>query len=177
MYQELYRSVIQNAWVSDDIEALARKLTTEMGIGPFFFMEQEFSDSKYRGQPSACKFKLAITQAGPIQIELIQPLTEGCSAYRDSVKPGESKLHHMCVWSKDFDRDVAHFNSLGYITAQEGCVGGTRVAYLDTRELTGYMLEIIDQTPEATSLFDYIAESCKAWDGSDPWRSMQSMIG
>ncbi len=168
---------MQNAWVSDDIESLAHRWAEDMGVGPFFFMEQEFANSKYRGRATPCRFKVAIAQAGAVQIELIQPLTDEPSAYRETVEPGQTALHHMCIASKDFAGDVAYFNALGYETVQEGSVGGARVVYLDTRSMTGYMLEIIEFTPVAEVLFGAIAEICSHWDGKDAWRSMETLMG
>ena len=83
------RTVFQNAWVVDDVEAACMKWVNEMGVGPFFVTEytDQISDITYRGEPADLSMFVAIAQAGPVQIELIQPTVARC-AYRDSVPPG-----------------------------------------------------------------------------------------
>ena len=49
---------------------------------------------------------LALAQAGPMQVELIQPTSEP-NAYRDSVPAGSGAcFHHVCTWSHDLDADI-----------------------------------------------------------------------
>ena len=114
------RTVFQNAWVVKDIEIACLRWADEMGVGPFFLNEYPtgtFSDVTYRGEPADLAMKVAIAQAGPVQIELIEPITEQC-AYRDSVPKGSEGFHHMCVWTLDFDADRSYFESFGYETVQ-----------------------------------------------------------
>ena len=44
------RTIFQNAWVVDDVEAACMKWVNEMGVGPFFITEytNQFSDVYYR---------------------------------------------------------------------------------------------------------------------------------
>ena len=71
------RTVFQNAWVVKDIEIACLRWADEMGVGPFFLNEYPagtFSDVTYRGEPADLAMKVAIAQAGPVQIELIEPI-------------------------------------------------------------------------------------------------------
>tara|TARA_Y100001934_G_scaffold265192_1_gene343102 strand:- start:20 stop:538 length:519 start_codon:yes stop_codon:yes gene_type:complete len=166
------RTVFQNAWVVNDIEAACLKWVKEMGVGPFFLNEYRqgtFSQVTYRGQPADLAMKVAIAQAGPVQIELIEPMTEQC-AYRDSVPQGSEGFHHMCVWTLDFAADQRYFESLGYPTANAGCIRDNNFAYFDTRPLMGCMLEVITQNPQTQARFAMIAEAAENWNGQDPIR-------
>ena len=166
------RTVFQNAWVVRDIEIACLRWADEMGVGPFFLNEYPtgtFSDVTYRGEPADLAMKVAIAQAGPVQIELIEPITEQC-AYRDSVPKGSEGFHHMCVWTLDFDADRSYFESFGYETANSGRIKSNDFAYFDTRPLMGCMLEVITQNPQTQARFAMIAEAAKDWDGKDPIR-------
>ena len=166
------RTVFQNAWVVDDVEAAAMRWVQEMGVGPFFLSEyvDVFGDVYYRGEPSSLNMKVALAQAGPVQIELIEPISEQC-AYRDSVSPGTVGFHHVCVWTHDIDADTEYFASLGYQVANSGTVGPTAFAYYDTRPLMGCMLEVVTKHPAIEARFEQIAQAAVDWDGKDPIRS------
>jgi hypothetical protein len=166
------RTIFQNAWVVDDVEAACMKWVNEMGVGPFFITEytNQFSDVSYRGEPAELSMIVALAQAGPTQVELIQPTVERC-AYRDSVAPGTIGFHHMCVWTHDIEADTDYFAGLGYEAANMGTAGDVRFAYYDARPLMGCMLEVVTKTDGIVARFDQIAAAAVDWDGKDPLRS------
>ena len=166
------RAIFQNAWVVNDIESACMKWVSEMGVGPFFlshYPSGTFDKVTYRGKPSDLSMKVAIAQAGNVQIELIEPLTEVC-AYRDSVPAGTEGFHHMCVWTLDFEADCRYFDKLGYPAANTGKIRNLDFAYFDTRPLMGCMLEIVTKNPATEARFAMIAETARDWDGNDPIR-------
>lgn len=166
------RTVFQNAWVVDDVEAACHKWVKEMGVGPFFLTEYRnmFESVSYRGEAASLDMIVALAQAGPVQIELIQPLVERC-AYRDSVPPGRVGFHHMCVWTHDIDADTEYFEQLGYPVANSGKVGDIAFAYYDTRPLMGCMLEVVTRSAAIEERFAAIADAAVGWDGSQPIRT------
>ncbi len=166
------RTIFQNAWVVEDIEAACMKWVNELGVGPFFltdYAEDTFEEITYRGEPSKLAMKVAIAQAGPVQIELIEPISEQC-AYRDSVPKGQIGFHHMCVWTLDFDADLQYMESLDYTAANTGKVGHVQFAYFDTRPLMGCMLEVVTRNDGTVNRFAEIAAAAENWDGKDPIR-------
>ena len=172
------RTVFQNAWVVDDVEATAHRWATELGVGPFFVTEyvDTITDVEYRGRPGELQMIVALAQAGPVQIELIQP-TSGPNAYRDSVPEGSGVgFHHVCTWSHDLDADIDHLASKGYPLVNRAKAGGrTPIAYVDTRPLLGAMFELVTHHPAIQERFEAIAEVCAAWDGTDPLRDPSSL--
>lgn len=166
------RTIFQNAWVVDDIEIACKKWIDDMGVGPFFltdYTEDTFEDITYRGKPANLAMRIAIAQAGNVQIELIEPITAEC-AYRDSVPEGEMGFHHMCVWTHDFSADVEYMASKGYAAANTGKVGAVEFAYFDTRPLMGCMLEVVTKNDATVQRFADIAAAAENWDGTDPIR-------
>ena len=82
---------MQSAWVVDDLDA-AVDAWLKVGIGPFFYVEytpELFEESTYRGSPSPISMKIALAQAGDMQIELIEPTGEQSNIYRDTVPAGK----------------------------------------------------------------------------------------
>ncbi len=114
--------------------------------------------------------RIGIAQAGPLQVELIQPLNAQ-SAYRMSVPAGSGQgFHHIGIWTENFDQALAHFNGLGFETINAGRTRSTEFAYLDTRALLGCMLEIVTKTPLAERRFSEIAKAAEGWQGDAPLR-------
>ena len=116
-----------------------------------------------------------MAQAGPVQVELIQPTTEKPSAYRDSVEPGSVGFHHVCVWTHDIDADTEYFDQLGYPTVTMGDAGHVRFAYYDTRPLMGCMLEVVEHRAAIAEHFQLIADAGAQWDGTRPIRSRSEL--
>ncbi|MEM7100414.1 MAG: VOC family protein [Pseudomonadota bacterium] len=166
------RTVFQNAWVVQDVEAACLKWVKELGVGPFFVTEYNnvFDDVIYRGEQASLNMTVALAQAGGVQIELIEPKVERC-AYRDSVPSGQMGFHHMCVWTHDIEADTAYFEKLGYPAANVGRAGPTQFAYYDTRPLMGCMLEVVTHHEAIVARFEQIAGASKNWDGQNPIRS------
>ena len=166
------RTVFQNSWVIDDIEESIMKWVDVFNIGPFFLAEygpNELTDIKYRGEPGVMHMYVALAQAGPVQIELIQPLGDEPVCYRDTVKPGEKKLHHVCVWTDDLDKDLDYYAEKGCETANSGTVkaSGARFAYVDTQDELNVMLEIMERNKTVEEVFKMIADAARSWDGKE----------
>lgn len=167
-------AVFQNAWVVDDAEATAMDWVNTFNIGPFFLAEygpEQLVDIIYRDQPAELNMLVAIAQAGPVQIELVQPLGDKPNPYRDTVSAGEDKFHHMCVWSQDIDADLNYYRSLGCEIATTGRVkGSSRFAYVDSHPQLNCMLELLEHNKMFANVFQMIADTCANWDGQRPIR-------
>ncbi len=167
--------VFQNSWVVDDIEAAAMEWVTLFNIGPFFIGEYSpkiISEVTYRGAPGELNMLVGLAQAGAIQIELIQPVGDKPNCYRDVVKPGETMLHHVCVWTDDLDADLAYYQSKGCEIANTGRVtdNNARFGYVDTYRQLNCMIEILEHNDSIKAVFKMIADTCSTWDGKDPIR-------
>lgn len=169
------RTVFQNAWVVDDVFAAAQRWVDFYGIGPFYVMEHlDLHDIKYRGADSTLDISVALAQAGPVQIELIQQFNPEPSAYRDLVSEGQTGYHHFCIWTHDFDADQKAFEDAGFATATQGAApdGSVRFAYYDTRTVCGIMTEVVNPAEGLVARNEMIKEVAADWDGSDPIRIM-----
>ena len=171
MVNPVDRTIMQNAWVVDDVETACLSWVKDIGIGPFFIYEfiDTFTDVHYYGKPGKLDIIVGLAQAGSVQIELIQPVTKK-SAYREVIPEGTTGFHHACVWSYDFDADINFFESRGLKTVNSGSLGITKFAYFDTRPVMGCMLEIATKNEEVEAFTKVITDAGKNWDGSNPIR-------
>ena len=170
-------ALLQNCWVVTDLEdAMERWLS--MGVGPFFRRDSDYPDALYRGRPEPLAFKAALAQAGPVQIELIQQTSKGPSAYRDMVPEGQTGFHHMCRIVHNVGEEIRRLRARGIEMASEfRSVGGAQVAYADTRNELGCMLELVPAEPVLINLFRDVAEAARYWDGRDPVRMLELKDG
>ncbi|MDB5445547.1 MAG: hypothetical protein JWQ97_864 [Phenylobacterium sp.] len=159
----------QIAWVVDDLFAAARRWTEVYGVGPFLVLPKRTSTVRYRGQETALEMQIAVSQSGPIQLELIQQTAEVDSIYREIFPKGTGGLHHLCTMTDDFERSRRHYEALGYPSvAQLG--GALRVEYFDTYKDFGHITELVENTPAMMAAHQRNAAICANWDGSDPVR-------
>ena len=170
-------TVFQNAWVVDDVEATAMEWVETFGIGPFFLAEygsEQLTDITYRGEASELNMYVAIAQAGPVQIELIQPIGDGPNCYRDTVPLGQNGFHHVCVWTDNLDADLAFYADRDCPTAATGrVIDGPRFAYVDSHAKMNCMVELLERSKMFDAVFKMIADTAQNWDGKKPIRGYE----
>ena len=143
-------------------------------IGPFFIMRGVRPENGlYRGQPAELEMHLAFAQAGPMQIELIQPVSPGPSVYRDTYPVGHAGgPHHLCAFVDDLAAEEAHFRAQGVAVGYTAGYGDLRFGYYDTRAQLGCFTELMTPDPAIVGLFQSFADAAVDWDGSDPVREV-----
>lgn len=159
--------IIQHAWVVPDLETAARRWHQAFGIGPFLInRDLQLSSPRHRGQPRETRFSTAVAQHGDVQIELVEQLVEGPSAYRDTVPAGAVGFHHVAFVAEDFEAALAHHLALGHAIAADGAFGDMRYAYVDAVRDLGHMIEIVEDKPAIRAFFAAIRKAAERWDGN-----------
>lgn len=168
---------MQIAFVPQDFDAALAHWTQNMGVGPFFVMENiVLEQGLFMGAPSDCRFTIALAQWGDVQIELIRQDNDAPSIYRGEYLPQGGAMHHICVLTDDIAAARAAVESAGGQVLTEGKVGADgAVVYADcgpeaTRPNAGAIVEILQPASGSEGFFAMIAEAAKGWDGSDPVR-------
>lgn len=166
--------VMQIAFVPRDFDAALRHWTRTMGVGPFFLMENVALDNvRYLGKPAEIPFTMALSYWGDVQVELIKPLDDTPSIYRDGLAGGVDGLHHTCVLVEDMDAARAECAETGARILQEADVpGGGAVIYADTGGGPGTILEVLKPSPGAPELFAMLKAAAAVWDGAEPVRNV-----
>jgi len=159
----------QVAWVVPDLIAAARRWASVYGVGPFLVLPKRWYQTSYQGTKRDLEMQIAVSQSGPVQIELIQQTSETESVYRYIYPQGSGGLHHFCTMTRHFDRTKAHYESLGYPSITE-FHGKLRVEYFDTYKDFGHITELVEYQPEMMAAHQRNAAICAAWDGTDPVR-------
>lgn len=157
--------------VVDDIVGAARRWVGTFGIGPFHVLplvDQRLTLADGTVQP--LRVQVAVAQAGPVQIELIQQHCDTPSLYRDWSRGGTSSFHQVATVTEDYDAKTAHLRKQGYDVVAESLAGRFRVAYVDTVEAFGFYTEVVELVPGFLDQVAAVARTCATWDGTDPVR-------
>lgn len=140
-------SPVQIGIVVADLEKTVDVLKTLFGLGPFRFIEwpnRPESRFFFHGRQEHMRIRQAFTQAGPLELELIQPLEGEYNAYRQFLDEKGGGIHHVLFETKDMDEALAALSAGGVEVLQsgDGIRPGTRWALLDTQALVGFLLEL-----------------------------------
>ena len=136
--------IIQVAFIVRDIEAAMKHHWEVCGIGPwdvYTFDASKVDDFIYRGKPATHQAILALAWKGPVQYELMQPVS-GRSIYDEHLETKGEGLHHIKLYHPDCKKAVEHYESKGYQVIQSGRFDEDEHYYLDTEKDFGYVIEL-----------------------------------
>ncbi|MDT5176411.1 MAG: hypothetical protein QOJ95_609 [Mycobacterium sp.] len=158
---------VQIAWVTRDLDATEKALTSLMGAKKWVRMPAvHFSPDTctHRGQPADFVADISLSYAGDTQLELIAPVSgEGVySEFLDASGPG---LHHVCIEAPDVETFEAMLRDArrdGAPVVSQGVMpGGMRFAYVSAPDAGVPYLEIAHVPVEIRAFFDYVKQEQK----------------
>lgn len=164
--------IIQTSYVVADINRAIEQWISRLHVGPWFLLDKfTGNDPVYRGQPSGAEIAIAMSFAGHMNIELIQPLNDAPSVYREVIDRRGYGFHHWGIASWHFDRDVEYYRSRGHELAfLAGVPSGGRVGYMDTTDVLPGFTELIELGGAFEEVFGRFYRASIDWDGRDPLR-------
>jgi hypothetical protein len=132
----------QQAFVVDDIEA-AQTAMTALGCESFAFLEATPLQYRYRGRDVECSIALAFARSGGVQVELLQPVS-GEGIHAEFLATNGPGAHHLGFLVDELDRELASAADAGFGDVMSGAFGNLRFAYLDTWDVFGAYLELVE---------------------------------
>jgi len=127
-----------------DIAKVEKNLEA-IGIGPFGPLNAEPTVKwEENGKPTTVKLKMRFAKIGPLEIELIEPISK--CMQKDYLDTHDEGIQHYSFFVDDIDEVVKYMAKKGYKVVQRGwrpIKGG--YAFFDTVESCGFMLEIIER--------------------------------
>ena len=165
--------IIQMCYVVPDIRQAIDHWVSKLNVGPWFLLDHFTGEEPlYRGKPSKADIALAMSFAGHMNIELIQPLDDAPSVYRDGIAKHGYGFHHWGVATWNFDQDVERYRAAGHELAFFLRVpSGGRVAYMDTTAVLPGFVEFIELGAAFEAVFSKFYRASIGWDGKDSVRS------
>jgi methylmalonyl-CoA/ethylmalonyl-CoA epimerase len=164
--------IMQLSYCPRDYDA-ALRYWIGMGAGPFFELHHvQLENIKFRGEPSAIDFSMALGYFGDIQIELIRQHNDAPSMYTEWLAEGREGVQHMCVLVDDIAEARRRVVAIGGTVLQEGELpgGAGAVIYVDTGGGPGTVMEYLQIGQAGRDGFAMMREAHRNWDGTDPIR-------
>lgn len=99
-----------------------------------------------RGKEGEYKMKKIMDFFGDKQLEIVEIVeSTGPNLYTEFLEDGREGLHHLGIYVKDAEKFITKFKELYNVkVAQVGHVGTLTFTYLDTRQIIGYYVELIE---------------------------------
>jgi catechol 2,3-dioxygenase-like lactoylglutathione lyase family enzyme len=150
--------VLQVGLVVRDLRKATEGYWTLLGIGPwkvYTYAPPALRHATVRGVRADYSMRIACAQAGPTQLELIQPL-DGPSIYAEHLTAKGEGLHHIQSRVDSNIQDVlAAFAAQGVGVLMGGKFGEGEFYYLDTEPTLGVIYEIFQRKsrPEPEAIY------------------------
>lgn len=151
-----------DAWVDDFLAA---------GVGPWWVYRALTPDEfVYLGAPTAARFDCAISFSGDLMLEIIAPVDDHPSPYRDFVAAGREGLQHVCYFPDDPVAAGEALRAAGHEPLVVGHTGGFRFWYWRPASAAGAAgreaVEIGARDEATLARHRTMIETCRAWDGT-----------
>lgn len=172
-YGQPMGGIAQTAFVVADLQQEIHRWVADAKAGPFFVLPAFLVPGQtYRGQESRADITLAMGFAGHMLIELIQPLDDHPSVYKETIEKRGYGFHHFGIACADVDASSREYQARGYHEAFRASVPtGGEVVYLDNGQGTDWgFLELLPVTPGMDETFTRFWRASQGWDGTDPIR-------
>jgi len=137
--------VTQIGIIVRDIEASIEQYCAILGLEkPPVIVTDPYdkANTRYRGQPTEARAKLAFFHVGQVDIELIEPLG-GQSTWQEHLDKKGEGVHHIAFVVPDPDAAVAHLAEHGVPLIQRGDYTGGMYLYMDSESPLGVVLELL----------------------------------
>jgi methylmalonyl-CoA/ethylmalonyl-CoA epimerase len=151
--KELFNKFVQIGVVVADLEKATRHLTEIFGIGPFRIIDwppEGRSDIQkfYYGQPGNFSARMAFTELGPVELELIQPVS-GESIWANFLREHGGGIHHLRfnVDALEPVQDYLAQNDIPPAQHGSGIRPGTIWMNFASEEKVGFVIEVMKTLP------------------------------
>jgi hypothetical protein len=168
-------AIVQNAYVVRDLEKACARFHARYRIGPFVGgTDFELSSHAYRGEPAApVTVRGVFVQAGPLNVELLQLMSDAPSAFHDMFPTGGEGFHHVAMFCNDYEHERDAWAAADCMVASEFALPwGPRFCYIDARREFGHMIELYPEDTVIRDMYRQAREAADGWDGSKliiPW--------
>ncbi len=160
--------VKQLGYIVDDVEKGMDAWTKQVGLGPWICYQNVKLWGTYKGSPTTVYMHVALTYQANMQIELIQPLNDAPSPYKEFTDRGRCGLHHFAYLCEDMQGavELAQVNELE--VTFDITNGFNRYVYLTSPLMPDVFIELIEASKDFVAQFEQGVTLAKNWRGENP---------
>jgi methylmalonyl-CoA/ethylmalonyl-CoA epimerase len=135
-----FSKLIQVGVVVKDLDQAVAHFSS-LGFGPFQPLHKpENAEEYYRGKPMKAEMKICAANMGPVDLELIQPVS-GKSPHQEFLDRNGEGIQHIAFAVDDLDKEVGRLTNKGASILLNARLADVNVAYLDLG--SGLVVELI----------------------------------
>jgi methylmalonyl-CoA/ethylmalonyl-CoA epimerase len=145
------KEIAQICIIVPDIDQAVKNFHEKFGVGPWHFYSYGKPLVKRMtrdGKPIEYRMKVALSNIGPMRIELIEPL-EGDTVYKEFVEKHGYGIHHLGILTDNMQQSIKEAAEAGIAMTMDGAGFGPdddgHYAYLDTEPLIHTTIELIER--------------------------------
>jgi catechol 2,3-dioxygenase-like lactoylglutathione lyase family enzyme len=118
-----------------------------LGLGPFRIRMSTHPSGLVHGKKTYYQVRVAMSQQGPVQLQLIEYL-EGETIFQDFLREKGEGLHHIAFRVEDLSAALAKSSGQGMnVLQQDQFVGGGGLAHLGSEKMGGFVIKLIQHPP------------------------------
>jgi methylmalonyl-CoA/ethylmalonyl-CoA epimerase len=138
--------ICQLGIVVKDLDRTVEFLTS-LGLGPFAMQTVAHPAAILRGEKVFYQVRVAKSQQGGVQIELIEH-QQGETIQKEFLDEKGEGLHHLCFRVSDLEATLERFAAKGVgVLQRDDFVGGGGMAYLNSEPVCGIVMEVVQRPP------------------------------
>jgi len=143
----------------------------QIGIGPWWISrDQAPEEFVYRGKQSDTRFAWGLTWSGDVMHEIIQPLDDRPSPYRDFLNEGREGLHHGAFYPPDYEGAIAYLKRAGKAPILHGHSGEARFTYFEGIGSPPQPIELQYLPEDVKATHRVLMRASQNWNGAEPFR-------
>ena len=164
--------IMQMAYIVPDMRKAIDEWVRRLNVGPWFLLDHFTGERPvYRGKPSTADVAIAMSFAGHMNIELIQPNDGNPSVYKEAIDARGYGFHHWGIACTDVDAEVRRYQAMGMEEAfRAGVPTGGDVVYMDARGALPGFVELIPTNAIMEEVFEKFRQATAGWDGKNAIR-------
>jgi len=132
------------SFVVEDLEKSLEQFRTLFNMTPYVIRDDKIRDFELHGKtvPEA-RIKFALFRAGPIRLELLQPV-EGESIWMECLREKGTGVHGIVCRVSDLDSELTQLQERGIGVSQRIDVprANLKFAFLETEDIAGVCIEL-----------------------------------
>jgi len=134
--------------VYKDFSKVVENIKDLYGIPKINIVEAIFDVNTDTKEPiETLKIKVGFARFGKTMIELFEPLDDKSTYSKFLETIPEGGIHHIGILVENIDEELKKWDSKGIKRIISGILPTNRFVYYDTKEMFGYVTELMDDVP------------------------------
>jgi len=175
-------SISEVCYVVRDLEKSVHTWARTAGAGPFYLVDAVPQNIVDRGRPSTAAFRPVLGFLGSTVIELIQPMDEQPSLWREILDTRGETVHHIYprmrpLTEAEYDAEVSRYEADGLQVAWSSYAPPFgRNCFFDALGRIGCFIEVLEINEMAWQFASAMHREHLAFDGGRPLRNAAELL-